>query len=72
MEKPSVTETIRAELKQTKASLYRVAKDSGVSWATLQRFRDGGGLRSEHVDALARYFGFELAKPGPMRRRKEN
>jgi hypothetical protein len=57
---PSVTETLRDLLAASDATLYRVAKDTGISWNTLNRFLTGGGLRSEHVDALASYFGVAL------------
>lgn len=56
----AVTETLRDHLKVSEETLYRVAKDIDVRWATLKRFVEGGGLRSEQIDKLAAYFNLEL------------
>ena len=51
-----ITDEIRRELKASLSedrTLYRVAKDTGISWGTLKRFHDGGGLISDHIDTLA-------------------
>ena len=45
-------------------SVYRVAKDSGVSQPVVQRFVKGErDLRLETVDRLAAFFGMELTRP---------
>jgi hypothetical protein len=52
-------------------SVYRVAKDSGVSQPALQRFVNGGAtLSMVNVDRLAAYLELELkptTKGGPQR-----
>ena len=60
----TVTKTLRDKLGTMSESLYRVAQDTEISWGTLKRFVNGGGLRSEHVDTLAEYFKLEL-HPAP-------
>jgi hypothetical protein len=60
----SVSQTLRNAVNVQEGTLYRVAKDTGISWATMKRFVEGGGLRSEHIDKLASYFGLELRPVG--------
>lgn len=66
----TVTEQLRNELAARDQTLYRVAKESGMNWATLQRFLNGGGLRSEQLDKLAEYLGLELISSSSKRRKK--
>ncbi len=45
-------------------SVYRVAKDSGVSQPVVQRFVSGErDLRLQTADRLAAFFGMELTRP---------
>jgi DNA-binding Xre family transcriptional regulator len=57
-----VSETLREAIEQYDGTYYRLAKDSGVDWAALQRFMDGTrpNLRLETVDKLCQALGLEL------------
>jgi transcriptional regulator with XRE-family HTH domain len=56
-----VIEAIRRACKQSSASQYRIAKDTGIDKSALSRFVSGErGLSMENVDALCRYLGLEL------------
>lgn len=63
------------EAMQNYGSIYRVAKDSGVSQPILHRFYHGErDLRLETADQLAAFFGMRLTKPttkAPTKRRRE-
>lgn len=59
----TVTETLREHLAKDGRTLYRIAKECGVSHASLFKFQNGSGLRSEQFDKLCAYFGFELTLP---------
>ncbi len=53
------------------ASLYRVAKDAGVDYATVYRFYHGWhGARLTTVDPLADYFGLKLQPVAKVKRKK--
>lgn len=53
-------------------TLYRIAKDSGVSHAVLHRFLsdDRPTLRLETVDRIAAYLGLSLKKPTKRRKKR--
>lgn len=55
-----VTDDLRRKLAATDLTLYRVAKDTKISWQTLKRFVDGAGIQSDHIDTLAAYLGMSL------------
>ncbi len=60
-----ITDEIRRELKaavSAERTLYRVAKDTGISWGTLNRFVGGGGLISDHIDTLATYLNLGVTR----------
>lgn len=42
--------------------MYRIAKDSKISWQSLQRFAAGEELRAAQINLLAEYFGLELVE----------
>lgn len=61
----AVSEQLRNAIEAATAkgtTLYRIAKDSDVNWATLQRFVTGERpeLRTGTVDRLCDYLGLEL------------
>ena len=56
----TITDAIRKHLAEREETLYRVAKDTDIKWATLKRFLEGGRLRSDHIDTLADYLGLVL------------
>jgi plasmid maintenance system antidote protein VapI len=58
---PTVSEALRAAIEESGGSLYRVAKDAKISYATLHRFVNG--QRSLSMDALEKLcasLGLEL------------
>lgn len=58
----TISDTLRQRLREElKArTLYAIAKEAKLNWKTLSRFNDGAGMRSEHIDSLASYFGLAL------------
>ena len=60
---PSLSETLRDEIRKCGETLYRVAKDSGVAYATLHRFMAGKRtIGSPAIDKLCAYLGLRLAR----------
>ena len=60
----SLTAQLRSAIKNSGVSLYRIAKDSGVSYTVLHRFATGGRqIKADAADKLADYFGMKLTKP---------
>ena len=59
----TVSETLREEVRSCGQTLYRVAKDSGVAYATLHRFMAGKRtIGSPAIDKLCAYLGLRLAR----------
>ena len=59
----TLTAIARKAIEDSGLTLYRVAKDSGVSYAALHRFASGKrGLSLEGFEALCRFLGLELVK----------
>ena len=62
----TITEQLRRHLAQAlkKDSLYRISKDSDVSWPVLNRFLTGERptLRSDSLDKLCTHFRLELKR----------
>ncbi len=60
----TLTDQLIDAIEGSGATLYRVAKDSGVPCAVLQRFviRERG-ITLKTADKLAAYFGMRLTKP---------
>ena len=68
----SLTDVLRKTINQADTSIYRIAKDSGVDWTIVDRFRKGErDMALSTADRLAAYFRLELkSKAKPKRRRK--
>ena len=66
----SVSDSLRQAIRNSDATLYRVAKDAEIDWGTLQRFLDGTrpNIRIDTVEKLCRYFGLELPRIAGRRR----
>ena len=61
-------ETLRQAVRDSGQTLYRVAKDSGVPYATLYRFMSGErDIYLETADKLRAYLGLQLARPRPRK-----
>jgi len=59
----SITNQLKRAVQDADETLYRVAKDSGVSYATLHSFMKGRrGLSADAIDKLCIYFGFKLTR----------
>ena len=59
----TMSETLKAAIKESGLSLYRLAKDSGVERLSIARFVKGErSLRLDKADMLAVYFGLVLMK----------
>lgn len=55
-------ELIRKEIKKSGKPLNQIEKESGVNRSILCRINQGGSCKAETVDALLRYFGFEIRR----------
>ena len=61
--KPTMTDVLKAAIEESGLTRYRIAKDTGITEATLCRFVGGEtSLRLDKADVLAEYLGLELAK----------
>jgi DNA-binding Xre family transcriptional regulator len=58
----TISSQLRAAIKGTDATFYRIAKDADIDWGTLQRFMDGrrSSIRIDTVDRLCQCLGLEL------------
>ena len=67
----TVSNQLRAAIKQADATLYRIAKDADVDWGMLRYFLDGTrpNIRIDTVDKLCECLGLEL-QPKKRRGRK--
>ncbi len=60
----SLTKQLRAAIRQSGLTIYRIAKDSGIPQPTVQRFAAGKrDMYLETADKLAAYFGMRLTRP---------
>lgn len=60
-----MSDTLRRTIRDSGLTIYRVAKDTGVSQASLLRFMRGErSLRLDIADGLAEFFGLRLTKGG--------
>jgi hypothetical protein len=60
---PVVSEALRLAVLASDRTLYRIAKDAGVGYATLHRFINGTrSLSVPALDRLAEYLGLELTR----------
>jgi hypothetical protein len=62
MSMKTIIEILRHELETCKKTRYRIFKETGVDQSVLFRIARGGDCKSETVDALLRYFGYEIRK----------
>lgn len=70
----TISDQLAAAIKAEDVTLYRIAKDAGVDWGTLQRFLDGtrANIRIETVDKLCEYLGLELRPKKKTRKPKRS
>lgn len=60
-----MSDTLRRTIRDSGLTIYRVAKDTGVSQASLLRFMRGErSLRLDIADGLAEFFGLRLTGSG--------
>ena len=58
-----MTDVLRKAIDDSGLSLYRIAKDTGVTPQSIMRFQRGEtSLRMDKADVIAMYLGLELAK----------
>lgn len=62
----TITDQLRQAIETCDETRYRIAKNTGISEASLCRFVWGEPMRGDNIDTLGKYFGLELVK----RRRK--
>lgn len=60
----SIAETLRAAMRQSDCTMYRIAKGTGIDQCTLRRFARGASVRLDKADRLAAYLGLMLV-PDP-------
>jgi hypothetical protein len=59
--RPKMSEALRRAILESGLTLYRVSKDSGVSYAVLHRFIAGKrAVSMEALDRLCAYLGLRL------------
>ena len=63
-------ELIRKQIRTCGVSRYEISKQTGVEQAVLCKIMQGGNCRTETVDALLKYFGFEVVKKHKLKTRK--
>ncbi len=66
----TVSDQLRQAIEDSGETLYRVAKDSGVSYPTLHGFVGGRDIKLSNADKIADYLGLSLwpkAEPRPRR-----
>ena len=60
----SLTAQLRSTIKNSGATIYRIAKDSGTPYAVVHRFARGRRqIKLDQADKLAAYFRMKLTKP---------
>lgn len=61
--KPTLTDVLKAAIRECGVTQYRIAKDTGIKETSLSRFMRGEtSLRLDKADVLADYLGLELKK----------
>ena len=68
----SISDQLRSAIEAEDATFYRIAKDAGIDWGTLQRFVDGRrpNIRVDTIDKLCEKLGLELRpKTKPVKKR---
>ena len=70
--KSTMTKILRATIRDSGLSAYRISKDTGLVVTSIIRFVQGEtSLRLDKADVLAEYFGLNLVVGGQGRKRKE-
>ena len=60
---PTVSETLRRAMNKSGESLYRISKESGISYPTIHGFYNNDReLIQSSIDRLANYLGYELVR----------
>jgi len=57
-----IIELLRAEIRSSRESRYRIAKETGVQQAMLCKIVQGKSCRVETADKLFAYFGLKVVK----------
>jgi len=66
----SLTDQVREAIDSSGVTLYRVAKDAGVNYATLHSFMvHGADMRLSSLDKIAALFEMRLTKPKRLAKR---
>jgi hypothetical protein len=61
--RPKMSDVLRQAIRDSGLTLYRVAKDSGVDYATLYRFMKGErAIHMRAADKLVDYLGLQLTR----------
>jgi hypothetical protein len=61
--RPTMTEILRAAIRDSELSAYRISKDTGLVVTSIIRFVEGEtSLRLDKADVLAEYLGLKLVK----------
>lgn len=61
--KSTMTEMLRAAIRDSGLSAYRISKDTGLVVTSIIRFVEGEtSLRLDKADVLAEYLGLELVR----------
>jgi len=58
----TIIEILREEIKNSDNTLDQLGKKTGIDKAALCRIRKGGSCKSETIEKLCDYFGYELKK----------
>jgi copper homeostasis protein CutC len=53
-------ELIRKQIRTCGKSRYEISKQTGIEQAVLCKIMQGGSCKAETVEALLKYFGFEV------------
>ncbi len=61
-----IYELLISEMKKSPVSRYRIAKETGVSEASLCKIfnRQQKSIKLEHIEALLDYFNYKIVKEG--------
>ena len=65
----TVSEQLKAAIRASNQTHYRIGKETGVDTRTLDRYMEGtrSHIRSDTIDLLCDYFGLELARIHPKK-----
>jgi transcriptional regulator with XRE-family HTH domain len=63
----SFSDQIRAAIRKSGLSRYRLAREAGVDQASLSRFLAGAGVTTTTLDAIAGVLRLEVTMKGPRK-----